>query len=244
MSKKNEVAVVEETNVLAFVAPEFQPEEVNTDDIAFPKMLLMQPISESVTDGKHTAGDVIDSVTGEKIADTKDGVEIYPIRMRKYYVVKNVDEDNKYVRTEAIISKDDMNKPWNFEENGIQMKRQPVMEIFCLSPNNSELPYLLRFKGMSFKSVGKNFYTMAFALPAAQKKAPFIRSLVITSKKEKNEKGVFFVYNFSLGKLTDAETYATCSTWFETTKTAKIEVEDPAEHVQSKSMGSEDQVPF
>ena len=58
MSKKNsnELVTTKTSEVAEFVAPEFIPEAVHVEDIAFPRLLLMQPISETVTDGKYAAG--------------------------------------------------------------------------------------------------------------------------------------------------------------------------------------------
>jgi hypothetical protein len=213
--------------VAEFVAPSFETDEINSIDVAYPRMQLMQPISEGVTDGLYSAGDIINAMTGEKIGGPTEAIEIFPIRQRKYYVVSNTDDNHKFVRIEPITTKEDMDKPWNFQENDINMKRSPTMEVFVYAPKHSELPFQLRFKGMTLKNIGKTFNTMAFMLPAAQKKAPFVRSLLISAKKEKNEKGIYFVFNFTVGKLADAETYKACDTWFLTTKTAKVENDEP-----------------
>lgn len=235
MSKKNEVAVVEqETQVTeTFVAPEFQGEAIDMNDITFPKLIAMQPVSESVTDGIYVSGDIINSITGEVVGGVKKELEVYPLRYRKYYKVeKGTSGEKEWVRAEPITSKEDMNKEWDFEENGVLMTRRPVLEIFLMAPSVSELPFLWRIQGMSYKNISKSFITMAFALPQAQKKAPFIRSLLIRTEKESNEKGNFFVYKFKIGKLTDASTYALCNQWYETTKSAKIEQDQEAQDVQ------------
>ena len=231
MNKKtsNELTVKENTEVAAFVAPDFQSEAVNVEDIVFPRIQLLQPISETVTDGKYAAGDIIDSVSGEVMGSPSKSVEIIPLRCRKYYkVTKKVDGKDKYVRIEPINSPADMQKEWNFVEEGEQLARRPVMEIFVLV-EGQEIPYIFRLSGMSFKGIGKSFYTAAFALPASQRKAPFVRSLLITSKKEKNDKGVYFVYSFVNGKLSDADTYALANQWYESTKNVKVREEDTNE---------------
>lgn len=228
MSKENSKDLVkkEETQLTDFVAPEFEAEAVNIEDIAFPRIQQMQPISESVTDGKYAAGDIIDSVTGEILGSTTKQVEIIPLRCRKYYkVTKEVDGKDKFVRIEPINSPVDMQKEWNFLEDGEQMARRPVMEVFVLIPGK-DLPYIFRIAGMSYKGMSKQFYTSAFALPASQRKAPFVRSLLISSKKEKNDKGTYFVYSFINGKLTDADTYALANQWYESTKNAKVRDEE------------------
>ena len=226
MSKKNEVAVVEEQAVVVseFVAPDFAGDDLHIEDISFPKLICMQPISEAVTDGKYSAGDIINSTTGEKIGSPTEEVEIFPISTRKYYKVeKEVDGKNTWVRAEPINGPKDLEKEWTFEEDGEILTRRPVMEVFLMIPKSSDLPFLWRIQGMSYKGIAKTFYTTAFALPATQKKAPFIRSILLRTEKEKNDKGTYFVFKFKLGKLTDAETYAACAQWYETTKTAKIE---------------------
>lgn len=235
MSKKNEVAVVEqETQVVeTFVAPEFEGQAIDMNDVAFPKLIAMQPISEGVVDGIYSAGDIINSITGEVVGGVKKELEVYPLRYRKYYKVeKGTSGEKEWVRAEPITSKEDMDKDWDFEENGILMTRRPVLEVFLHAPSVSELPFLWRIQGMSYKNMNKTFITMAFALPQAQKKAPFIRSLMIRTEKESNEKGSYFVYKFKLGKMTDASTYALCNQWYETTKSAKIEQDQEAQDVQ------------
>lgn len=237
--KTKDLVVKEETQVAAFVAPEFQAESVNVEDIAFPRIQLMQPISESVTDGKYAAGDIIDSVTGEIIGGTAKSVEIIPLRCRKYYkVTKKVDGKSKFVRIEMINSAQDMQKDWNFLENDEQMQRRPVMEVFVLVPGQ-DLPYMFRIAGMSYKGISKSFYTSAFALPASQRKAPFIRSLLITSKKEKNEKGTYFVYSFVNGKLSDHDTYAVANQWYEATKNVAIKEDNETDEEETTTKAPE-----
>lgn len=231
MSK--ELVKKEETAVAAFEAPEFETEAINVEDIAFPRIQLLQPISESVVEQKYSAGVIIDSVTGEVIGDVKKQVEIIPLRARKYYKVsKLVGQKKEFVRTEPINTRADMDRPWSFEENGDSMVRRPVMECFVLIPGR-ELPYIFRIAGMSYKGMSKAFYTSAFALPASQKKAPFVRSLLINSKVEKNTKGTYFVYSFCNGKLTDAETYALANQWYESTKHAKVREDNDSDDEQS-----------
>ena len=232
MSKKNEVAVVEQEMQVTetFVAPEFEGQAIDMNDIAFPKLIAMQPNSETVVDGVYSAGDIINSITGEVVGGVKKELEVYPLRYRKYYKVEKGEKE--WVRAEPITCKEDMDKAWDFEENGVLMTRRPVLEIFLMAPSVSELPFLWRIQGMSYKNISKSFITMAFAMPQAQKKAPFIRSLLIRTEKESNEKGNFFVYKFKLGKMTDAATYALCNQWYETTKSAKIEQDQEAQDVQ------------
>lgn len=231
MSKETkELVKKEETQVAQFEAPDFESEAVNVEDIAFPRIQMMQPISETVTDGKYAAGDIIDSVTGEILGSSTKQIEIIPLRCRKYYKVQKIvgSDKKEFVRIEPINSATDMNKEWNFEENGEQMIRRPVMEVFVLIPGR-DLPYIWRLSGMSFKGLSKQFYTSAFALPASQKKAPFVRSLLIQTKKEKNEKGVYFVFSFINGKLTDKDTYMLANQWYESTKTTKIQDDEDEE---------------
>ena len=229
-----ELVKKEETQVATFVAPDFTPETMNIEDIAFPRIMMLQPISESVTDGKYVAGDIIDSVTGEVIGGSSKQLEIIPLRCRKYYkVTKEVEGKAKFVRIEPINNAQDMQKDWNFMEDGEMMKRRPVMEVFVLVPGK-DLPYIFRIAGMSFKGMSKQFYTNAFVLPASQRKAPFVRSLLITSKKERNEKGTYFVYSFINGKLSDAETYGLASQWYESTKNAKVREDDNQDDEETK----------
>ena len=147
--QSNELVKKEETAVAEFVAPEFQAEAVNVEDIAFPRIQMLQPISESVTDGKYAAGDIIDSATGEILGSVSKQLEIIPLRCRKYYkVTKEVEGKSKFVRIEPINNRADMDKDWNFEEDGFIMKRRPVMEVFVLIPN-ADLPYVFRISGMT-----------------------------------------------------------------------------------------------
>ncbi len=235
MSKKNEVTVVEKQDVVTqeFVAPVFESESLRIEDIAFSKLICLQPISEAVTDGKYAAGDIIDSTSGEKIGSSTQELEIFPLSTRKYYKVeRKVDGKNEWVRAEPINGPQDMNKDWTFEEDGEILTRRPVMEVFLMAPSVSELPFLWRIQGMSYKGIAKTLYTQAIALPATQKKAPFVRSLMLRTEKEKSDKGVYYVFKFKLGKMTDAATYALCNQWYETTKSAKIEQDQEAQDVQ------------
>ena len=163
------------------------------------------------------------------------------MRKNNRKVTKKVEGKNTFVRIENINTPADMQKDWNFEENGEQMVRRPIMEVFVLIPGR-ELPYIWRISGMSFKGLSKQFYTSAFALPASQKKAPFVRSLLIQTKKEKNEKGVYFVFSFINGKLTDKDTYMLANQWYESTKTARIQEDNEDDDPKRSTEGNN--VPF
>ena len=140
MSK--EVAV-KETNAVAIPQElaDWGDTGVNVgNDLLLPKLLVMQPASDLVTDGKAVMGEFRNSVTGEKL-----GSIVEPIELVAFHVMKTLDilklTEGQYLwnrslpLVENVTSPDyNDNLPWEgTDEDGTPIKRVRRLNFFVLS---------------------------------------------------------------------------------------------------------------
>ncbi len=78
MSKKNEVAVKENTAVAVSPPPQ-APQGILASDVIVPRLLLMQSTSEFVKDRKATMGDIVRSTNQEKLGDPDTFLDFIPL---------------------------------------------------------------------------------------------------------------------------------------------------------------------
>lgn len=215
---------------------QFEDFEVDTRNIVIPKILLMQPISDKVTEGIAKYGDFLNSMTGEVVGNIDKGLEVIPLSSKNYHIV-SVKEgtDWNFLRIDPIVSMADDNKPFDDIENGEVIKRQKVLEFFVMAPAVSELPFTVQFRGMSFRN-GKAFYTMAFAMAKAMRVMPYERTLILNGTKTKNDKGNFAILTFKSGRKSTAEEIEKSKMWYSTIKASNVVVHDETVQAEQTEM--------
>ena len=131
--------VKSETNVPALATE--QKTQVLKSDIVIPKVLLMQGLSDLVAERKALQGDIVRSVTAEKLGDDKNPVEFIPLTFQNLYLVS---EDQKgdgkkyeFRRYEPRTAANE-DAPWDYIENGTKWKRTKVMNLFALLPRDMD----------------------------------------------------------------------------------------------------------
>lgn len=173
-------------------------------DMLLPRLALMHGTSKLVGAEKAEVGDIVNTATGKVLANKKDFVEIIPVKtLPKTWVVS---VDGKWVRTELSSPGED--RDWEQEVEGQTEKHERCLNFYVLIRKELEsgeaMPYLLSFKGTSFKAGQK--LVNHFKLSQGLKKAPARTSWKLSSVSRSNDANTWRVWDIEeLSPVTDAE---------------------------------------
>lgn len=221
----------------AFGAP-----PVSAQDIVIPKIMLMQGLSELVTEGKAAFGDFVDSMTGEKLGHVVNkSIEFIPFHMEKKFMISTFDPEKKkyiYARMEAVTAENE-NLPWEDTVDGVAIKRQLIRNFFVLLPSDMSMPYVVSFKGMSTQA-GKQLSTYMYIKNRKAGLVPPAYVMTLGGKIDKNDKGTFGVFGVSVGRKSSNEEIKECLNWYTTIASKPTKVDEP----EGRDVGKNDTAGF
>lgn len=203
--------------------------EFDPSDILLAKILLMQGTSTMVGDGKASQGDIVNSLTGQKLGDKAKGINIVPLTYYKTMtVLKHDDKLDKFLFNRSEDWRPEhATWPWDGTENGVATKNQATLNFYVMTEEDLKsdvpaLPALISFRSTSYK-VGQKLYTL-FLQAQQLRRAPCSMLINLTCGIKKNTKGVFF--NYDISRVGDTpESYATqISPWLNVLQTKKVNV--------------------
>lgn len=216
--------------------------DVDARDLVLPRLLLMQGLSEMVTEEKAKMGEILNSLTGEVLGGRGKPVEIIPFFLTRNFIVSEKLGDKFEWR--GNVAADHTNAHWKEQShreemvNGVLTRRDYSMDFFALLADEAgqedALPVQISFRRTSLKA-GKQLYTR-FLLTKGKPTTTWL----LDSKKKENDQGTFYVLEVTRGKpLTDKQRQA-CEAALSLVGSGQIKV-DGAE--MSEGRNSED-VPF
>jgi len=240
MSKNKEVAkqessaVATEQNMEAWGTP-----AVSSKDIVIPKILCMQGLSELVMDDNHEAkmGDFVDSMTNEIIGNyLNKPVEFVPFHLEKIWIIsKKSGNDFEFDRIEDVTLANEHRQYFEVV-NGVEYKNEYTMNFYVLRPEDTSLPYVISFKGMSGKT-GRVLATQMYVKNAAAGKIPPAYVMSLAGSKDKNDKGTFITLKTSVARESSDEERNSAFTWYKsvTSGKAKAHQENTPDPKQAES---------
>lgn len=231
---KKEIATTQTTEVAMYSMNDFGVDQVSLSqqDVVIPKILTMQGLSKAVVDGKAKFGDFIDSLSEERLGDMKSPLSFIPFHMVKKFIISKFDgKEFKYDRVEMITAVND-GLPYEDNENGTQIRRQRVLSFYCILPQDTSIPYVIDFKGMSAKA-GRVLATQMFVKNRAAGKVPPAKVMELSGEKTQNDKGVFVVLNTKIGRDSTNDEIGLCLNWYKTIASNKAKVHEESEAVVS-----------
>lgn len=179
MSKKNEVAKVEET---AMTPADYKPETsaVFSSMIKLPRLSIQQKMSKAVEGDLAKVGDLYENL-GNTVVCAKDKPFTFVPLLVKNVVTTYRKEGMKSV----FVSQKDMtasNQKVNWDAG-----ERPEVVCYLLSAEQLEsdgmiLPYVFTFRGDSVRTGGKALYTYTLLLQAARQPC-YSHKFVMTNKK-------------------------------------------------------------
>lgn len=252
-TQRNELAKKETTSSLS-LPEELQgawgTEEVTSEDVTIPKLLLMHGQSELVVDGKARGGDLVKSTSHEVIGNKEEPVRVIPFYMNKTWVLNELVGKKYEWRGEEAMTPQNSDQPWEFimykgkeypidtdqkdvQKNGARWRRDRAYNFYALlvdelNAGKSKLPIRLQFKRTSWKA-GKNIASF-FAECAMEKIPPAVKEWKISSELIKGEENTYQVFTTSMGDTTNVEHISVCKYWYgEVTKNKDKYKDDTSE---------------
>lgn len=221
-------------------------EGVNQSDILIPKLLLMQPLSKLVADGKAAPGDLVKSTDGSKLCDKAGTIEVLAFSTTKTFVIMEEVKGKFEFRGVENVTPENADAPLEYMLDGKKMRRDRALNFFALLPSEIEketkalaamkesgeipdpddalLPLALSFRRTSY-GTGKTFATH-FAKSAHFNVPPAVHVFKLGVKMEKNDKGTFFVYTIEKARKSKPEEIQAAARWYQTVSKAKVVVDD------------------
>jgi hypothetical protein len=201
-------------------------EDVSSEDILVPKIMLMQPMSEFVTDGLAKIGEFRDSLNKERML----GNDKKPVELLVFGTFKTLLEfkDGEYLST----------KRWSPEvadlpmeevtADGAVVTRDKVLNFYCLIADDIKggeaFPFVLSCRRTSFMA-GKKINTHLTKLKMF-KKSSAAKVFALTSRKETNDKGTFFVVDVDVLRDSTTEELNAAFEWYQLLGKSRVKVDD------------------
>lgn len=201
-------------------------EEISNEDIIIPKILLMQPMSELVTDGVARIGEFRDSMNKDrKLGDEKAAVELIVFGTFKTWLEF---KDDEFLATKIWTPQNADLKLEEIMEDGSIIRRDKVLNFYCLIPGDiaagEPFPFVLscrRTSAMAGKTINTHIKKLQmFKKPSAAK------VFALTSRKETNDKGTFFVSEINLLRDSTPEELSVAYDWYKALAKSKVRVDD------------------
>jgi hypothetical protein len=235
MSKKQETTEVvkAETTAVANVAAnlgDWGESSFTSNDIIIPKVLLMQGLSDLVSDGKAKLGDMVDNSTSQILGGFEKPLKIVPFHMEKVWIISQKEKGKE--RFEFVeyqpVTPENINQPWTAVEGDTQIKREYTLQFYCIDPEAPVMPFVVSFKSSSARA-GKVLSTQMYVRNRAAGLVPPAYVMELSSKKEKNDQGTYAVYEVKPLEKTSDDLIAKSLEWFKLVKAGKtqVSVEEP-----------------
>lgn len=223
---------------------------ITSQDIILPRILMMQPMSDMVTEGEAAFGDMIESLGNTKLGDFKTPLAIIPFYLQKVYVEYDVTDgtgkDKKFLRMVPITAEND-NLPYDDEEKNKDGKLIPVMRDRCMNyyvllPKELELgtalPHVLTFRRTSLKA-GKKLATQMYIKNKDAGLPPPAVLCEISVAKTSNDKGTFAIMDVAFIGKTKKEHIAECKRWIKMILAGEAKVHEADEDTQTTAAAPE-----
>ncbi len=214
----------QESKEVAELSKEMQDwgqDNVSSSDIVIPKLKLMQGLSNAVSEGHAVMGDFVNSLTNEKLPNP---VRFVPVLLKKvWYVKKRVGKDFEFVRIDSVTAENE-NQQWEQVIDGEEYSFTKSYNFYGLV-DDYPLPFIIAFSGMNTK-IAKQLTTQVSVLNKLAK-LPFGGMVIeLSCKKEKNDKGVYYIFQVKPVERTSPEKLAEAFNWYQTLSSSTSNIRD------------------
>lgn len=238
----NEIVSAQKLELTSSGASWGAADEMTVDDFIISKVLLMQGLSEQVTEGNARMGEYRDSVSGELYAGVGENFEVIVFHREMTWTVF---KDDKYIET---IPVNDSNRDLPTKEGNIERNKTfnyymlPVKQLSLMKEGATPVIISMKRSGIrTAKTLQKYFHQLkAQGLPSAAK------VICLAAKKESNELGTFYTPTFSEGRDSTKEEIDIAYHWYQIIKKASAEGKIKVDNSEDKKpiKLDEDTIPF
>lgn len=209
-------------------------EEILSSDIIIPRLMLMQGLSDLVSERKASQGDFIRSTTGGVLGTPEKPLSFIPLTFNNQWVLsEKVGKKYEYRSTEPMNASN-QDAEWEFKKDGGEWKRTKLINLYALLPSDVKLerdslmealksksmpdpstalmPILISFRGTSYNA-GKTVVThfaraKKYGLPA------YVSTLTLSCTQETNDLGTYYVMKVIEGGKTTPDDQETALDWY------------------------------
>jgi hypothetical protein len=213
MSKKQELAT-QGTTALAVQNRRGFETESGREDLLIPRTKLIQPLSPEVEENGIKAGSIVNSLTKEVLPSV-----FVPVFVFKEYIRFNTRATDKpgydpnyplgALMWKTADALDPRVEETKFGPNGEQPVAQAVLNFFSWFPG-CDMPIIVSFAKTSYKA-GKQLYSLTKFCQGDM----FSRKYSLTTKKEQNDSGSYWVYQVAPAGLASEEEYKTAEAFWQ-----------------------------
>lgn len=218
------------TNGSALADPSKMPQarEFSAQDILVPKLLICQPTSDL---GEDTPQGAFVRST-DQVCLGKE-IEIIPLNSFRTWVIFELTGSRpKFKRVEPCTFENE-DLPWEFEEDGIPMRRDKVLNFYCLipqdidrevaamasddpDPDDALLPIVVSFSRTSYK-VGKELTTHFAKIEKFRARNPGVSlypsAFKLTTELQTNDQGKWYTFKIEGKDKSKQDHRETCAEW-------------------------------
>jgi len=228
-TRHNSVMTTEELN-------EWGVPVISSQDVVIPKILLMQGLSVAVAEGRATMGEFRDSIGNALIGKMDAPFECIPFFVDKAWDIQEEQADGKFkwMRTVPVVENPaspeyNDNWKWEAEVNGIKVKNIRRFNFFVLLPSEiptgSSMPYIISFKSTGLKE-GMNLFTQMYVRNRKAGIPPAAYTISMGGTRQKNDKGIFIVPQYTLGRQTTDAERTECKSWIAMIKSGRVKIDE------------------
>lgn len=227
--KKTEVAKVE-TKEVAVQSYEGMLDDtpIDVSDILISKILLMQGMSKLVAAEKAMSGDMVDSISGAKLGNKENPIEMIPFHITKTWVI--FEEINNKLEYKEIVPFTAANADWKWDDvvNGTKVRRDKSINYYVLLPSEIAagefMPYVVSFRRTSYQA-GQKLETTRTKFKMFGKPI-FAKTFKLLALKESNDKGTFNRFDVEVLRDTTPAELKAVNQWRELVKAPHTRVDD------------------
>ena len=197
------------------------PTQINRSLLKIPKLLLCQPTSEAVCEGKAVLGDIFATSVNKVVTAFKSGecAEVIPVFMKcLWYIRKSAPgktkDESEFIGAEAYCDipgpKFNASLPWEeAQPDGSVIHRSRALILFSLPVIDGEVVnevHTTTFTGTNFKH-GTDIYDIMYNKNTREGLCPAAKIIFLSSTKQKSDKGNRFyaTWNVELGEAASKE---------------------------------------
>lgn len=193
----------------------------SSQDVVIPKILVMQGLSNLVTEGKAKFGDLVDNQSHVVLGNAMDKpVEFIPFHLEKVWIV-SVKNGNRYEFSHIDpVTVSNENRKWEEVVDGKEVKNEKSFNFYAILPSDPTIPYIVQFKGTSQRT-GKELATQMYVKNRAAGLVPPAKVMTLKGQKVSNDKGTYVVLKTEIAGESSPEQIQSCLEWYKAVASGK-----------------------
>jgi len=195
--------------------------ETSAKDIIVPKVLLMQGLSEAVSDEKAKLGDFLYSLDDEVLGGFDKPITFIPFHYERLWIVKH---DGEFHHIEPVTPANE-NMPWEELQGSTQVQNIYCLNVYAMLEGDLSLPVIIPFKSTSLKAGKKVVTQMDFKNKAAGLIPP-AKAMELSASKVKNDKGTYAVLDCKEVRSSSKEEIAAAFSWYQAVNAGNTKADD------------------